>query len=151
MRLHGFREPGMPLGPAMTGGPNEVWSYGEEAGAILERYLRLRERIKPYVLRVMREAHEQGLPVMRPLFLEFPGDERAWSVDDAYLFGPDVLVAPVLEAGATTWTTYLPAGARWTDAWTGESYDGGSSVTVDAPLDRIPLFLRDGASLPITE
>ena len=106
---------------------------------------RLRERIKPYVLRVMHEAHEQGLPVMRPLFLEFPEDERTWSVDDAYLFGRDGLVAPGLEAGATTWTAYLPAGARWTDAWTGQTYDGGASVTVDAPLDRIPLFLRDGA------
>ncbi|MGY5013896.1 glycoside hydrolase family 31 protein [Streptomyces sp. 900105755] len=151
MRLHGFRDPGMPLGPDMTGGPNEVWSYGPEAGAILEKYLRLRERLKPYVLRVMREAHEEGLPVLRPLFLEFPGDQAAWTVDDAYLFGRDLLVAPVLTAGATVRTTYLPAGARWTDAWTGEPYEGGTAVTVDAPLDRIPLFLRDGAQLPVTE
>jgi alpha-D-xyloside xylohydrolase len=97
----------------------------------------------------MREAHEEGLPVMRPLFLEFPDDPATWSVDDAYLFGPDVLVAPVLTAGATDRTAYLPAGATWTDAWTGETYAGGGAVTVDAPLDRIPLFLRDGASLPI--
>jgi alpha-D-xyloside xylohydrolase len=151
MRLHGFRDPGMPLGPEMTGGPNEVWSYGEEAGAVLEKYLRLRERLKPYVLRVMREAHEEGLPVMRPLFLEFPDDQATWSVDDSYLFGPDLLVAPVLTAGATARTAYLPAGAAWTDAWTGETYEGGRSVTVDAPLDRIPLFLRDGARLPVAE
>ncbi|CAM5699986.1 Glycosyl hydrolase OS=Streptomyces glaucescens OX=1907 GN=SGLAU_05580 PE=3 SV=1 [Streptomyces glaucescens] len=151
MRLHGFREPGMPLGPEMTGGPNEVWSYGEEAGAILERYLRLRERLKPYVLQAMREAHEEGLPVMRPLFLEFPEDQAAWSVDDAYLFGRDLLVAPVLTAGATARTAYLPAGGTWTDAWTGETYEGGAAVTVDAPLDRIPLFLRDGARLPVAE
>ncbi|NMI61378.1 glycoside hydrolase family 31 protein [Streptomyces sp. RLB3-17] len=151
MRLHGFRDPGMPLGPDMTGGPNEVWSYGEEVGAILEKYLRLRERLKPYVLDVMREAHEEGLPVMRPLFLEFPEDHAAWSVDDSYLFGSDLLVAPVLTAGATVRTAYLPAGARWTDAWTGETYEGGAAVTVDAPLDRIPLFLRDGARLPVAE
>jgi alpha-D-xyloside xylohydrolase len=151
MRLHGFRDPGMPLGPDMTGGPNEVWSYGEEAAAILEKYLHLRERLKPYVLDVMRAAHEEGLPVMRPLFLEFPEDEKAWSVADAYLFGPDLLVAPVLAAGVTEWTVYLPAGARWTDAWTGEEYEGGTTVTVDAPLDRIPLFLRDGARLPVAE
>lgn len=124
MRLHGFRDPGLPLGPGMTGGPNEVWSYGEEAGAIMEKYLRLRERLKPYVLDVMREAHEEGLPVMRPLLLEFPGDQAAWSVDDAYLLGRDLLVAPVLTAGATARTAYLPAGARWTDAWTGVSYEG---------------------------
>ncbi|MFH8395211.1 TIM-barrel domain-containing protein [Streptomyces sp. NPDC018036] len=151
MRLHGFRDPGLPLGPAMTGGPNEVWSYGEEAGAVMERYLRLRERLKPYLLEVMREAHEEGLPVMRPLLLEFPGDKAAWSVDDAYLLGPDLLVAPVLTAGATARTAYLPAGARWTDAWTGVTYEGGAAVTVDAPLDRIPLFLRDGARLPVAE
>lgn len=151
MRLHGFRDPGMPLGPAMTGGPNEVWSYGEEAGAILEKYLGLRERLRPYVMDVMREAHEEGLPVMRPLFLEFPGDAASWTVDDAYLFGRDLLVAPVLAAGARTRTAYLPAGAWWTDAWTGETYEGGTAVTVDAPLDRIPLFLRDGARLPVTE
>ncbi|MGW1068521.1 glycoside hydrolase family 31 protein [Streptomyces aureus] len=151
MRLHGFRDPAMPLGPAMTGGPNEVWSYGEEAGAVMERYLRLRERLKPYLLDVMREAHEEGLPVMRPLLLEFPGDQAAWSVDDAYLLGPDLLVAPVLTAGATARTVYLPAGARWTDAWTGTEYEGGASVTVEAPLDRIPLFLRDGARLPVAE
>ncbi|MFJ8946804.1 TIM-barrel domain-containing protein [Streptomyces sp. NPDC102395] len=151
MRLHGFRDPGMPLGPEMTGGPNEVWSYGEEAGAILERYLRLRERLKPYILEVMREAHEEGLPPMRPLFLEFPEDKLAWQVSDAYMFGAELLVAPVLEPGATTWTTYLPADAGWTDAWTGETYEGGQAVTVDAPLDRIPLFLRDGARLPVAE
>ncbi|MFD3588493.1 TIM-barrel domain-containing protein [Streptomyces sp. NPDC058683] len=151
MRLHGFRDPGMELGPDMTGGPNEVWSYGAEAGAILEKYLRLRERLRPYVLQVMREAHEEGLPVMRPLFLEFPQDQAAWTVDDTYLFGRDLLVAPVLTAGATARTAYLPAGAWWTDAWTGESYEGGTAVTVDAPLDRIPLFLRDGAELPVAE
>ncbi|MDT0439926.1 MULTISPECIES: glycoside hydrolase family 31 protein [Streptomyces] len=149
MRLHGFRDPGTPLGPEMTGGPNEVWSYGPEAGAILERYLRLRERLRPYVLDVMRQAHEEGLPVMRPLFLEFPGDAAAWSVDDAYLFGPDLLVAPVLDAGARARDVHLPAGATWTDAWTGAVYEGGGVVTVDAPLERIPLFLRDGASLPV--
>ncbi|MDT0341091.1 glycoside hydrolase family 31 protein [Streptomyces litchfieldiae] len=151
MRLHGFRDPGMPLGPAMTGGPNEVWSYGEEALPVLESYLRLRERLRPYVLTQMRAAHEEGLPPMRPLFLEFPDDERTWDVADTYLFGPDLLVAPVLEAGAREREVYLPAGARWTDAWTGTEYAGGATVTVPAPLERIPLFLRDGARLPIAD
>ncbi|ONK10852.1 TIM-barrel domain-containing protein [Streptomyces sp. MP131-18] len=150
MRLHGFRDPGMPLGPEMTGGPNEVWSYGPEAGEVLEWYLGLRERLRPYVLEQMRAAHEAGLPPMRPLFLEFPDDPRAWDVADAYLFGPDLLVAPVLAAGARERAVYLPAGARWTDAWTGAAYPGGAEAVVPAPLDRIPLFLRDGARLPVT-
>lgn len=150
MRLHGNREPGTPLGPAVTGGPNEVWSYGEEAGEILAWYLRLRERLAPYLLTQMRVAYEEGVPPMRPLFVEFPGDARAWEVADAYLLGPDLLVAPVLEAGARERAVYLPVGARWADAWTGEAYEGGQPVTVPAPLARIPLFLRNGARLPVT-
>ncbi|MCB0025789.1 MAG: hypothetical protein KDD91_22305, partial [Caldilinea sp.] len=73
----------------------------------------------------------------------------AWEVSDQYLFGPDLLVAPVMEAGVTQRPIYLPAGAQWTNAWSGEVLAGGQTVTVDAPLQTIPLFLRDGATLPI--
>jgi len=149
MRLHGFRRPSEPFSPSTTGGPNEIWSYGEQAEQIMSDYIRLRERLKPYILEVMREAHDCGLTPMRPCFLEFPDDPRAWDVDCAYLFGRDLLVAPVLEAGARSWEVYLPAGASWRDAWTGEDYEGGRTVTVDAPLERLPLFLRDSAQLPI--
>jgi alpha-D-xyloside xylohydrolase len=148
-RLHGVRSPATPFGPDMTGAPNEIWSYGEEACRIMASYIDLRSRLKPYILEVMREAHESGLTPLRPYHLEFPNDPKAWEMDTAYLFGRDLLVAPVLEAGARTWEVYLPADATWTDAWTGSVYDGGQTVTVDAPLDRIPLFLRDGAQLPI--
>ncbi|MEU8569455.1 glycoside hydrolase family 31 protein [Streptomyces pathocidini] len=150
-RLHGFRLPWLPLGGEMTGGPNEVWSYGDEAYEIMCRYLRLRERIRPYVAEQMAAAARDGLPPMRPLFVEFPGDERAWTVADQFLLGPDLLVAPVTEAGAVRREVYLPAGARWTCAWTGEVYEGGTAPTLDAPLDRIPLLLRDGAQLPVVE
>ena len=150
-RLHGFREPAESFSPQMTGGPNEIWSYGEEACEIMASYVALRERLKPYVLSVMQEAHETGLTPMRPYLVEFPEDPKSWTVDDAFLFGRDLLVAPVLEAGARSWDVYLPKGATWRDAWTGEEHEGGQTVTVPAPLDRIPLFLRDGASLPIAE
>jgi alpha-D-xyloside xylohydrolase len=86
---------------------------------------------------------------MRALFLEFPDDPHAWTVADSYLLGPDLLVAPVLEPGATSRDVYLPAGATWTDAWTGQSFAGGATYECAAPLERIPLFLRDGARLPI--
>lgn len=148
-RLHGARYPTTPFGPMMTGAPNEIWAYGEQAERIMADYIRLRIRLKPYILDTMRETHDSGLTPMRPYFVEFPDDPKAWDVDTAYLFGRDLLVAPVLELGARTWDVYLPAGASWTDAWTGDEYAGGQSVTVDAPLDRIPLFLRDGAELPI--
>ncbi|MGC7094382.1 TIM-barrel domain-containing protein [Amycolatopsis lurida] len=146
-RLHGVRDPRVPFGPEMTGGPNEVWSYGEEAGELIAASLWLRERIRPYLMEQMRAAHEHGTPPMRPLFVEFPDDAASWDVDDQFMLGPDLLVAPVLHAGATSREVYLPPGAAWTDAWTGEVSSGGS---VEAPLDRIPLFLRDGAKLPIS-
>lgn len=148
-RLHGFRGPEQVLEPGMTGLPNEVWSYGEHAYAILADHLRLRERLRPYVTQQMRTAAAIGLPPMRPLFLAFPDDPPAWRVDDAFLLGPDLLVAPVTEAGARRRDVYLPAGARWTDAWTGREHHGGQTVTVAAPIEHIPLFRRDGAWLPI--
>lgn len=148
-RLHGFREPRTPFGPDMTGGPNEVWSYGAGTLALVERSLRLRERLRPYLLAQMRVAHERGLPPMRPLFVDFPADAATWAVDDQFLFGPDVLVAPVLSPGAPSRPVYLPAGATWTDPWTGTEFEGGATVDAAAPPDRIPVFLRDGADAPI--
>jgi alpha-D-xyloside xylohydrolase len=86
---------------------------------------------------------------MRPLFVDFPGDPAVWDVEDQFLLGPDVLVAPILAAGATGRPVYLPAGAAWTDPWTGASFEGGRTVSADAPPERIPVFLRDGATVPI--
>jgi alpha-D-xyloside xylohydrolase len=86
---------------------------------------------------------------MRPLLLEFPQDKRCWDVDDEFMFGPDLLVAPVLEQHASGRSLYLPAGTEWTDAWTGAREPGGAVVTASAPLERIPLFLRGGAQLDI--
>ncbi len=126
-----------------SGQPNELWSFGEGVEKILAKYLFLRERMRPYIRRVMREAHETGAPVMRPLFFGFPGDIDAWGVEDAYLFGPDVLVAPVMEPGARTRQVYLPAGAEWIEVATGARHAGGQRVTAAAPLDTIPLFTRD--------
>jgi alpha-D-xyloside xylohydrolase len=94
-------------------------------------------------------AHERGLPPMRPLFFDFPQDSAAAGVDDEFMFGPDLLVAPVLEEGARRRSVYLPDGVTWRDAWTGESQPGGQWIEADAPLDRIPLYLRDAAALPI--
>lgn len=146
-RLHGYR---LPYGEISgSGGDNEVWAFGEPAYSIIREVMRLRERLRPWVMRLMRAAHEQGDPPMRPLFYDFPGDPAAWAVDDAFMFGPDVLVAPVLHAGARSRAVYLPAGALWTDAWSGQTCQGGATVTVDAPLERMPLFLRDGAQVPI--
>lgn len=155
-RLHGYRWPLQPQygttggASCVSGAPNEVWSYGEEAEKILSSYLFLRERMRPYIAERMREAHEKGTPVMRPLFYDFPEDAACWDVEDQYLFGPSVLVKPITDAGRRETSVYLPAGARWVNAWTGESCDGGQTVTVSAPIEQIPLFTRDGFKLPVT-
>jgi alpha-D-xyloside xylohydrolase len=109
----------------------------------------LRERLRPYIMDQMRLASERGVPPMRPVFFDFPGDERCWSVDDQFMFGPDLLVAPVLYEGTRRREVYLPAGTNWTDAWMGQTFEGGQQITADAPIERIPLYLRAGAKLPI--
>jgi alpha-D-xyloside xylohydrolase len=153
MRLHGFREPIQPQygttggATCLSGAPNEVWSYSEEVYEICKKYLFLREKMQPYLEKIMREAHEKGTPAMRPLFYDFPEDKTAWEQEDEYMFGPDYLVAPVLYEGRRERELYLPAGAQWTCAWTGKIFDGGKTAAVPAPLDTIPVFCRGGAAL----
>jgi alpha-D-xyloside xylohydrolase len=148
MRLHGYRLPVTPITHAdgrpncPTGADNEVWSYGEEVYGILSTYLHLRERMRPYLREVMRQAHEHGDPVMRPMFYGYPNDERSWQVDDQYLFGPDLLVAPVLQPGARQREVFLPGGGSWTELSSGRTFDGGQVVTAEAPLAVIPVFAR---------
>jgi len=144
-RLHGFREPRTPKTGSineMIGAPNEVWSFGDEAYEILREILFLRERLRPYIMEQMRLAHEKGVPPMRPLFFDFPEDENCWSIEDEFLFGPDLLVAPILEYKARNRNVYLPAGTEWRDAWTDEKVDGGQWIKADAPLEKIPLYIR---------
>ena len=149
MRLHGDREPHQPqLGTTggaacLSGAPNEVWSYGEEVYGICVKYMNIREQMRDYTRRLMREAHEKGSPVIRTLFYEFPEDERAWTTEDEFMFGDRLLVCPILTAGARERAVYFPGkGVTWRDAETGELYRGGESATVAAPIEKIPVFVR---------
>lgn len=150
MRLHGDRSPGGEVlkkdgsKALFTGGNNEVWSFGNEAYEILVKYMELRETLRDYTRQLMKEAHKNGAPIMRPLFFEFQNDEKVWDINDEYLYGPDILVAPIIYEGATSREVYLPKGSNWTDAHSGKIYDGGQMISVDAPIDIIPVFLRDG-------
>jgi len=151
-RLHGWRNSSLAHPDTCDptqGGPNEVWSFGDRAYGIIKEILFLRERLRPHIMRQMKVASAKGTPPMRPLFFDFADDRAAADVDDQFMFGPDLLVAPVLHAGATSRKVYLPAGAKWTDAWTGKQFRGGQTITAAAPLERIPLYLRDGRKLPI--
>jgi alpha-D-xyloside xylohydrolase len=137
MRTHGSRK------------HNEVWSYGKQAEPILEQYLKLRYELMPYIYSLGYFTHETGAPFMRALFMDFPGDPKVADIGDEYMFGPAFLVAPVTDQGATTKQVYLPAGVDWYNYWTHERLHGGQSVTVNAPIDKLPLFVRAGSILPL--
>jgi len=145
-RLHGIRQPGTMAGSEQTGAANEVWSFGDTEYEIIRHLLFLRERLRPYVMEQMRVAHSTGLPPMRPLFLDFPADPACWDIADQFLFGGDILVAPVVTEGARERDVYLPAGADWRDAWTGAPAAGGQWVTAAAPLELIPVYVRGNVS-----
>jgi alpha-D-xyloside xylohydrolase len=130
---------------------NEVWSYGKQAEPILEQYLRLRYQLMPYIYSLAYHAYKTGAPFMRALFMDFPNDPHVAEVGDEYMFGPAFLVAPVTDQGATSRSVYLPEGADWYNYWTNERVHGGQRITVDAPIDRLPLFVRAGSMLPLGE
>ncbi|MBT9333298.1 TIM-barrel domain-containing protein [Paracidobacterium acidisoli] len=128
---------------------NEVWSYGRQAEPILEKYLRLRYQLMPYIYSLGYFTHQTGAPFMRALFMDFPDDPTVAEIGDEYMFGPAFLVAPVTSQGMTTKQVYLPAGTDWYNYWTNERVKGGQTITVQAPIDRIPLFIRAGSIIPI--
>ena len=122
----------------------DPWSYGQEHEAINRRAIELRYELLPQIYNAMHEASVTGLPAMRPLMLEFPGDPATYGLDDEFMFGRDLLVAPVLWPGATERNVYLPPGA-WVDFWSGARLTGGASHRVPVTLRSIPLFVRAGA------
>ncbi len=124
------------------------WAHGPQVEEICRRYAELRYRLMPYTYSLAWQAHTLGLPFMRPLVLNYPHDPRVWDLGTEYLWGDDLLVAPVTRAGATSWPVYLPEGG-WYDFWSHQRYDGAMGVTVEAALDRMPLFVRAGAVLPL--
>ena len=128
---------------------NEVWSYGKQAEAILEKYLRLRYQLMPYIYSLAYGSYQTGAPFMRALFMDFPDDPNVAGIPDEYMFGPALLVAPVSEQGATSRSVYLPAGCDWYNYWTNERIKGGQAITANAPIDTIPLFVRAGSILPL--
>ena len=155
MRMHGDRWPTQPQygttggATCLSGAPNEVWSYTPEVLEILTEYLHLRENMRPYITEAMRQAHEKGTPVMRPVFYDFSNDSVCWDIENEYMFGPDVLVIPVTEQGCRRMRIYLPDGAVWTNAWTKEKFVGGQWIYVDTPIEQIPLFTKNGYQLPL--
>ena len=124
-----------------SGYPHELWSYGEEVYEILKKYLLIRLEMKDYIKGLMAQASEDGSPVIRTMFYEFPQDAACWELDDQYMFGDRYLVAPVLYDGMRERAVYLPEGT-WKDIHTGAVYGGGQTIMAAAPLEIIPVYER---------
>jgi sulfoquinovosidase len=110
------------------------------------RMTRIYRHLAPYLATLTLEATVNGLPVQRPLFLHFEDDPRAYESQTTYLYGADMLVAPVIDAGATSWRVYLPQGPTWVHLWSQQEFPGGGEVEVPAPLGSPPVFYRKGCA-----
>jgi alpha-D-xyloside xylohydrolase len=132
-----------------TGAPKEIWRFDPEAQQILIRYDRLRYRLLPYIYSTAWDVTASGSTMMRPLVMDFAQDVAALDVPDQFMFGPALMVAPVTHPGAAVRTVYLPRGGEWFDFWTGKRAAGGSTLSAEAPLASLPLFVRAGSVLPL--
>jgi alpha-D-xyloside xylohydrolase len=137
-RVHGTRNPD----------ENELWSYGPDAQKILVDYDNLRYRLLPYIYSEAWRVTSKHGTLMRPLVMDWRNDVDAQNTGDEYLFGPAILVSPVTTQGATTRTVYLPK-ATWYDFWTGAKVEGGKRLEADAPLAKLPLYVRAGSIVPM--
>jgi len=114
----------------------------------MEYYDKLRYRLMPYIYTLGADTYFKDGTIMRGLVMDFAADKLTWGVDDEYLFGPALLVAPVTEYKARSRKVYLPTGSDWYDFYTGREYAGGATITADAPYERVPLFVRSGSIIP---
>lgn len=152
MRLHGVRLrtpdqtdrfPGI---KERSGGANEIWSFGEENTPILEKLIRLRDRLKPYICKHMEIASKEGKPIMRPMFFDYDTDEVCYTLEDQYMFGEDILFAPITEQGQVSRQVYLPEG-RWQNVNNKQIVEGRQWLTCEAPIDTFIAFVKDGSEV----
>jgi len=127
---------------------NEMWTY-DKVEPILLKYDKLRYRLMPYIYSLAWRVTDQDYTIQRPLVMDWRTDPKTWNIGDQFMFGPSVLVNPVLKQDATHRTVYLPDSPLWYDFWSGASVKGGQDVDAEAPLDRIPLFVRAGSIIPL--
>jgi alpha-D-xyloside xylohydrolase len=135
-----------------TDRPREMWNIGDETTAVYRTQLefdRLRYALFPYIYSLAGAVTHDGSTMMRPLVMDFRNDAKARELTDQYMFGPAFLVSPVTEYKARSRAVYLPGGSGWYDFWTGRQHDGAATITADAPLERMPLFVRAGSIIPV--
>jgi len=136
-RIHGY----------MT--ETEPWKYGQKVEDNMRKMLNLRYRLLPYIYSEAWQVTKNGSTMMRPMVMDFNGDTAAVKSQYQYMFGKSLLTAPITEPDVTQWNVYLPKSAGWYDFWTGKRFNGGQTVKTDAPLDKIPLFVKAGSIIPM--
>lgn len=145
-----------------TDTPREIWNFGEKGTMFydaIEKFIKLRYELMPYIYSLAAEVHFEDGTMLRSLLFDFPEDKNVIGISQEFMFGKSLLICPVTKPmyyesdnkaldREKTWTCYLPDGCRWFDFWTNECYGGGQYVTVDAPIDRMPIFVKAGTILP---
>lgn len=131
----------------IDGYDQEPWRFGKYYEDIIRKYLKLRYQLLPFLYTILEEAHRTGVPLFRPLVLNYQDDANTYNLDDEFMIGEDLLVAPIVKPDVTSRLVYLPKGI-WYDYWTNKKYTGGTMVRVDTPLDTVPMFVRGGAIIP---
>ena len=128
----------------------EPWRFSKEVVDINRKYIELRYKFLPYIYDLFYKGEKTGLPVMRPLVLHYPNDPEVRNMNNEFLAGENILVAPVLEQGVTKRMVYLPEGT-WYDYWTGEKFEGKQYILKDAPIDVCPMYIKAGSIIPTYE
>jgi alpha-glucosidase len=132
----------------IDGYDQEPWRFGKYYEDIIRKYLKLRYQLLPFLYTTLEEAHRSGVPLFRPLLLNYQNDTNTYNLDDQFMVGNDLLVAPVVKPDVTRRLVYLPKGT-WYDYWTNKKYEGETTISVDAPLETVPMFVRGGAIIPM--
>lgn len=128
----------------------EPFRFGKETTDAIRKTIKLRYRFIPYIYDLARECEKSGEPIVRPLVYEYPQDKNVRNISDEYMLGSNIIVAPVVAAGKMAREVYLPEGI-WYDYYTGEQYEGGRYILADAPLDKVPLYIKAGAIIPVAD
>ncbi|MEJ2567324.1 MAG: glycoside hydrolase family 31 protein, partial [candidate division WOR-3 bacterium] len=136
-RIHGYQS------------ETEPWKYGQQVEDNMRKMLNLRYRLLPYIYSEAWQITKNGSTIMRPLVVDFREDAVAVEQAYEYMFGKSILVAPIVEPGVNEWNVYLPKSATWYDFWSGKRFDGGQTIKTNAPLDKIPLFIKAGSIIPM--
>ncbi|MGN7178226.1 alpha-glucosidase [Paenibacillus sp. FSL R5-0490] len=129
----------------------EPWAFGTEVEGIAKKYIEMRYQLMPYLYNAFKDSSETGKPVQQPLVYQYQQDENTYDISDQFMFGDSLMLAPVVTKGQTSRQVYLPAGETWVDFWTKEEFKGGQTITVNAPLEQLPIFVKKDSMIPTRE